>query len=83
MIDKVKEPFLYSFIVTKNWRDIWVRDPYSKYNHRNKKWGEFDDHTRCLYINNIEFDWSDDKKPNHSYNDLIIYELHVVYINLK
>lgn len=73
---------MYSFIVTKNWCDTWITDPYGHYNHRDKNWGIGQQISRSLYIPPLDFDWSDDIKLNHSYDKVIIYEMHVVYIIL-
>lgn len=72
-IEKLHPPFFYGYDID----DTWVVDPYTRTLSTPLAWGEA--RNRVFGKVDVEepFDWNGVKKPNHRFEELFIYEMHV------
>lgn len=79
LVHAIDEHFLYAYRLgppSAPEQDLLL-DPYSKSVVSGNIWGETPYVPLCDIIVDKDFDWQNDVPPNHSINDLIIYEMHV------
>ncbi|CAF3336219.1 unnamed protein product [Rotaria sp. Silwood2] len=79
LVPEAKEHDHYKFVIScKDQSDLWKLDPYCRYNTSNvdRKDGS-SRQNECVIVNPDLFSWDEKKFTMPSWNELVIYELHI------